>query len=407
MVLNKLEGWKAKSLSFAGKLTLIKSVLASIPIHTLSCMAVPKSTIQRMENIMKAFIWSQHGQKRLHWVAWKEVCTPFKEGRLGIRSLQDTVYGLQGKLAWKVYAGNTIWTKLLRQKYGTKTYTRQQSASTLWRKIYRHLQNFDEIDRWSVGQGTISFWKDNWLGMILDRTNSSDITVCEGLQEIDKWRPSLTDEEWSKAKLVVLDDHVQDELKCTLSASGKFRIADYVKNFRNTQPKKEWADIVWNKYTSFRVNAFTWRMLRGAIPVDQNVQRRGIPFSSMCVCCKKPNIGTLDHLIIHSDVARVVWDHFATKLNKCYMVQSIEQLFRTWLHGCNRRSQLGMTTLAIILYGMWEIWKIRCRMKFEEERFYAHVLLRRVYNHLYGINRTNSPKCMPTTRRLNEYAWKG
>lgn len=208
MVLNKLEGWKARSLSFAGKLTLIKSVLASIPIHTLSCMAVPKSTIQRMENIMKAFIWSQHGQKRLHWVAWKEVCTPFKEGGLGIRSLQDTVYGLQGKLAWKVYAGNTIWTKLLRQKYGTKTYTRQQSASTLWRKIYRHLQNFDEIDRWSVGQGTISFWKDNWLGMILDRTNSSDITVREGLQEIDKWRPSLTDEEWSKAKLVVLDDHV-------------------------------------------------------------------------------------------------------------------------------------------------------------------------------------------------------
>lgn len=38
IVSNKLEGWKAKFLSFAGKITLMKAVLASIPIHTLSCM---------------------------------------------------------------------------------------------------------------------------------------------------------------------------------------------------------------------------------------------------------------------------------------------------------------------------------------------------------------------------------
>lgn len=59
---------------------LIKSVLASIPIHTMSCMAVPKSIIQRAENLMKAFLWSQNGIKRLHWVAWGEVCKPYSEG---------------------------------------------------------------------------------------------------------------------------------------------------------------------------------------------------------------------------------------------------------------------------------------------------------------------------------------
>lgn len=54
MVNNKLEGWKAKFMSFAGKITVLKSVLASIPIHTLSCMAVPKSVVNRLENLMKA-----------------------------------------------------------------------------------------------------------------------------------------------------------------------------------------------------------------------------------------------------------------------------------------------------------------------------------------------------------------
>lgn len=158
---NKLEGWKSKFLSFAGKITLIKSVLNSIPIHTLSCMAVPKVVIQKLENIMKAFLWSQHGQKRMHWVSWEEVCTSFSEGGIGLRTLKDTIYGLQGRLAWKVYSGNTLLTRLLRQKYGTNYgtgyYTRRQSASALWRQIYPHFQNFQDIGRWSVGQGRVSF----------------------------------------------------------------------------------------------------------------------------------------------------------------------------------------------------------------------------------------------------------
>lgn len=93
MVNNKLEGWKAKFMSFAGNVTVLKSVLASIPIHTLSCMAVPKSVVNRLEYLMNAFLWSQHGQRRLHWVAWEDICSPYGEGGLGIRSLKDTIFG--------------------------------------------------------------------------------------------------------------------------------------------------------------------------------------------------------------------------------------------------------------------------------------------------------------------------
>lgn len=311
IISNKLEGWKSKFMSFAGKITLIKSVLASIPVHTLSCMAVPKSIILRLENLMKAFLWSQHGEKRLSWVAWDEVCTPYNEGGLGIRALKDTVYGLQGKLAWKVYTGNTLWTKLLRQKYGSNfnqgAYTRQQSASALWRQIYPHFQNFEEIGQWSVGQGRISFWKDNWLGTILDKTNSSNITVQEGLLELEKWKPALTEDQWFKAKAIVTDDQIKDELRCTLSPSGKFRIADYVKKYQRPKAKKWWSDIMWNKYSSFRVNAFNWKIMRRAIPVDRNVQMRGIALVSRCVCCSNPKVETLEHLMIHSDIAKMVW----------------------------------------------------------------------------------------------------
>lgn len=175
---NKLEGWKAKFLSFAGKITLIKSVLASIPIHTLSCMVVPKAVIKKLENMMKNFLWSQHGNKRTHWVAWDDVCSKFSEGGLGIRSLNDTIFGLQGKLDWKVYAGDTLWTRILRQKYGidcaNHAHTRNQSASLLWRQLYKLFQHFEDIRCWTIGRGNVSYWKANWIGTVLDSTNSSN-----------------------------------------------------------------------------------------------------------------------------------------------------------------------------------------------------------------------------------------
>lgn len=143
---------------------------------------------------MRAFLWNKHGERRTHWVAWEKVCSPFGEGGLDIRTVKDTVYS-QGKLAWKIIFRNTLWKKLLRQKYGTPDssgrYMRQQSASLLWRKLYPQFQLLQECGRWCVGKGEISFWKTNWLGVILNSTNSSAIMVKEGLRELAKWKPAL------------------------------------------------------------------------------------------------------------------------------------------------------------------------------------------------------------------------
>lgn len=120
-------------------------------------------------------------------------------------------------------------------------------------------------------------------------------------------------------------------------------------------------------------------------------------YVSRCVCCHSSKVETLDNLLVQSDIARGLWDHFASKLSKNNRFRTITQLSEVWLHGVNRRSQLGMITLAILLYGMWEIWKIRCKMKFEGEGFDAHILLRRMYTHIYDISFQFQPKREPST----------
>lgn len=70
----KFEGWHSRYLSFGGKITLIRSVLASLPIHIFSCMAIPKQVLRRMEGIIGAFLWSQRGSNRMNWVSLKKIC---------------------------------------------------------------------------------------------------------------------------------------------------------------------------------------------------------------------------------------------------------------------------------------------------------------------------------------------
>lgn len=73
-VKNRIEGWMKGFLSMAGRVTLIKSVLCSIPIHTMSVLPVPKGTLDAIDKLM-SFLWGSGSSKRRHWVNWNTICS--------------------------------------------------------------------------------------------------------------------------------------------------------------------------------------------------------------------------------------------------------------------------------------------------------------------------------------------
>lgn len=44
----KLTGWKRRSLSFAGRLTLLKSVAQALPAYTMQIFKLPQGLLARM-----------------------------------------------------------------------------------------------------------------------------------------------------------------------------------------------------------------------------------------------------------------------------------------------------------------------------------------------------------------------
>ncbi|KAL9809635.1 putative RNA-directed DNA polymerase [Arabidopsis thaliana] len=63
-VSSRLSGWKGCMLSLAGRVTLSKSVLSSIPVHSMSTISLPTSTLNRLDKITRSFIWGSTSEKK-------------------------------------------------------------------------------------------------------------------------------------------------------------------------------------------------------------------------------------------------------------------------------------------------------------------------------------------------------
>jgi hypothetical protein len=55
----KLSSWRAEHLSTGGRLTLINSVLSSLPIYMMSFFAVPKGVLKKLDYFISSFFFGK------------------------------------------------------------------------------------------------------------------------------------------------------------------------------------------------------------------------------------------------------------------------------------------------------------------------------------------------------------
>jgi hypothetical protein len=75
----KLTAWKAKHLSFAGRVTLAKSVIEAIPIYPMMTAMIPQSCIDEIQKLQRKFIWGElDNERKYHAVNWSVVTVDLK-----------------------------------------------------------------------------------------------------------------------------------------------------------------------------------------------------------------------------------------------------------------------------------------------------------------------------------------
>jgi hypothetical protein len=122
-VSNKLAAWKARHLSFAGRVTLAKSVLEAVPIYPMMSSKIPKACLDEIQKIQRNFIWGDgENVRKFHAVRWSLVTTLKQMGGLGLRKLDVMNQACLLKLGWKLINGcNDFWCdSWLSLNYGFK-----------------------------------------------------------------------------------------------------------------------------------------------------------------------------------------------------------------------------------------------------------------------------------------------
>ncbi|GJW79124.1 auxin efflux carrier [Tanacetum coccineum] len=165
----RIQDWKNKSLSIAGRLQLIHSILGSMHIYWASVFILPTRVLLNIEQLMRQFLWC-HGSsgKGKSKVAWEIVCLPKHEGGLGIRRLECFNSALMASHIWKLLTlKESLWVKWIHE-YKLKgrnfwDFPMRGNMSWGWRKILKLrpiIWNFI----WSkIGNGrNTSLWFDTW-----------------------------------------------------------------------------------------------------------------------------------------------------------------------------------------------------------------------------------------------------
>ncbi|GKB68099.1 hypothetical protein Tco_0929511 [Tanacetum coccineum] len=109
----RIHDWKNKSLSIAGRLQLVKSVIGSMHIFWALVFILPSRVLCDLEQIMRGFLWSQDMQKGKSKVTWEVVCLPKDKGGLGLRRLDHFNKALMVSYIWKLLSlKESLWVKL-------------------------------------------------------------------------------------------------------------------------------------------------------------------------------------------------------------------------------------------------------------------------------------------------------
>jgi hypothetical protein len=108
---SKLGCWWSKMLSYGDRVTLINSVLISLPMFMLLFLEIPIGVRKRLDYYRsKFFFWqSDEHKKKYRLSKWNILCRPKDQGGLGIKVLKLKNKCLLSKWLFKLLLEEAIW----------------------------------------------------------------------------------------------------------------------------------------------------------------------------------------------------------------------------------------------------------------------------------------------------------
>jgi len=377
----KLASWKASLLSMEGRVQLVKSVAQSMLIHCISIYSWPVSLIKDLERCMRNFIWSgDMNQKKLVTVSWHKVCTPTKEGGLGIRNISFINEAGNLKLCWESCQLDLQWTTFLRSRVmRNHTPITHHISSSIWCSAKHKFPTILSNSSWQIGNGEIiNFWKDSWCGQPLISTynipaylhNSLSSSISSYIhnfiwqvpQEIHLAYPSLQ----QKLSLITIPLNLkEDRFIWKHSHDGNLSFKDaYLFQTNTTVSPPAWCKYIWNIAIPPSKSLLSWRILQDKLPTDEQLSKRGCQIPSVCNLCALSSENSA-HLFLDCAFATQIWNWLRSILSINFSVSCFSELFKVYEIAWSPQCKLVILSAIINCFNI--IWWCRNQRRFNDK----------------------------------------
>uniref|UniRef100_A0A803Q9A6 Reverse transcriptase domain-containing protein n=1 Tax=Cannabis sativa TaxID=3483 RepID=A0A803Q9A6_CANSA len=327
----RIEGWKSKLLSQAGRLTLLQSVASSTPVYTMSTFLIPKTISHALDKMCRSFWWTGETDKS-HFLAlasWDSICLPKERGGLNLKKFKDFNLALIAKLGWRLASGSeSPWCSLFRAKYfkHNQSFWSAPSRSTMSFGARGIMASRDLIRNeacFLVGSGrNVDIWHSPWVPWLSweeyvasfnPRIQERGVTVNSLLLSDSSWsmeemgrmfRPSLST---MMGSITNLSSSTPDELIWKASKDGSFSVKvayQAIIRGRSGLEDELWK-LIWRSKVYERAKCFLWKTARDILPFGSRLHQIFGNISTCTLCLAEEDSPI--HLFFGCDVAKQIW----------------------------------------------------------------------------------------------------
>jgi ribonuclease HI len=346
-VWKRLNDWKTKFLSQAGKEILIKAVIQAIPTYSMSVFLLPKVLCKELNSLMQKFWWGhKENTSKIHWMSWDKMGFAKSKGGMGFRELSSFNKALLAKQCWRLLQEpDSLVARIMKAKYFRNVAFMDVSLckrpSFAFRSICSARELLKEGLVWRIGNGEdVNIWGDKWLPTPSTYAVQSprcilseNAKVVELIDRDSKWwnLPLIHDifrvEEAVLIPQIPLSRYNQkDVLTWRGTTSGEFTVRsayhmerDRTELLRGEGSKSSGMSNFWKTIWGLRVpnpvKMFVWRACNNILPTKDNLQKRGMVLDPLCIFCMS-ECETVKHILWDCPSASDVWGVCGRKVQK-------------------------------------------------------------------------------------------